>query len=119
VPTGAHAPIYWRFDLNPATNPYLIERLGVNAAMNSGAIYTDDRFYLVPRMEGNDRKSFFALCESPNGVDNFRFLARPITFDDPDDPGTNLDDMRLVAHEDGWTYGIFCVERRPKVTPQT
>lgn len=117
VLTGAHAPVYWRFDLNPATNPFLIERLGVNAAMNSGAMYLDGRFYLVPRMEGNDRKSFFALCESPNGVDHFRFRDRPITFDDSDDPGTNLYDMRLVEHEDGWIYGIFCVERRPKDAP--
>jgi len=117
VLTGQHAPVYWRFDLNPATNPYLIQRLGVNAAMNSGAIYLNDRFYLVPRMEGQDRKSFFALCESPNGIDNFRFHDRPIVFEDSDDPGTNLYDMRLVPHEDGWIYGIFCVERRPKDAP--
>lgn len=118
VLTAAHAPVYWRVDLNPASNPLLLERLGVNAAMNSGAMYLDDRFFLVPRMEGRDRKSFFALCESRTGVDGFRFHDRPIRFEESDRPGTNLYDMRLVAHEDGWIYGLFCVERRPADAPE-
>lgn len=117
VLTHQHAPVYWRYDVNPATNPHLIERLGVNAAMNSGAIYMDDTFYLVPRMEGVDRKSFFAIAESSNGVDNFRFWDRPLEIPELPDDGTNLYDMRLVQHEDGWIYGIFCVERRPDDAP--
>ncbi len=117
VLTGEHAPIFWRYDLDPATNPRGLERLGVNAAMNSGAIYLDGKFYLVPRMEGNDRKSFFALAESDNGVDNFRFHDDPLLIPPLENDGTNLYDMRLVQHEDGWIYGIFCVERRPGDAP--
>jgi len=117
VLTAAHAPVFWRYDLNPETNPFLIERLGVNAAMNSGAMYKDGRFYLVPRMEGLDRKSFFAIAESPNGIDNFRFWDRPVEIPELENDGTNLYDMRLVEHEDGWIYGIFCVESRPADAP--
>jgi len=117
VLTNEHTPVFWRYDLNPETNPFLIERLGVNAAMNSGAIYLDEKFYLVPRMEGHDRKSFFAIAESTNGIDNFRFWDEPLTIPELPDDGTNLYDMRLVQHEDGWIYGIFCVERRPADAP--
>jgi len=117
VLTGEHAPVYWKYDLSEATNPRLIERLGVNAAMNSGAIYLNGKFYLIPRMEGNDRKSFFALAESENGIDNFRFHDMPVLIPETDHPATNMYDMRLVEHEDGWIYGIFCVERRPKDAP--
>jgi len=117
VLTHAHAPVFWRYDLNPETNPHLIERLGVNAAMNSGALYWNGRFYLVPRMEAVDRKSFFAIAESPNGIDNFRFRDRPLAIPELENDGTNLYDMRLVEHEDGWIYGIFCVEDRPGDAP--
>ncbi len=117
VLTNEHTPIYWRYDLNEETNPKLIERLGVNAAMNSGAIYLNGKFYLVPRMEGNDRKSFFALVESDNGIDNFRFHDYPVLIPEIGTPATNMYDMRLVQHEDGWIYGIFCVERRPEGAP--
>jgi 4-O-beta-D-mannosyl-D-glucose phosphorylase len=117
VLTPAHTPVHWRFDLNPQSNPHLIERLGVNAVMNSGALYKNGRFYLVPRIEGVDRKSFFAVAESPNGIDNFRFHERPLAIPELDNDGTNLYDMRLVEHEDGWIYGIFCVESRPADAP--
>jgi len=117
VLTDEHAPVYWRYDINPETNPFLIERLGVNAAMNSGAMYWKGKFYLVPRMEGNDRKSFFAIAESDNGIDNFRFRDKPLALPELEDDGTNLYDMRLVEHEDGWIYGIFCVEDRPVDAP--
>lgn len=114
VLTREHAPVYWRYDLNPGTNPRLLERLGMNAAMNSGAIYLDGKFFLVPRMEGVDRKSFFALAESPTGIDNFRFHDHPILIPEHDNPATNMYDMRLTEHEDGWIYGVFCVERKDR-----
>lgn len=117
VLTHDHAPVYWRFDINPATNPRLLERLGVNGVMNSGAIYLDGKFFLVPRIEGVDRKSIFGLAESPTGIDNFRFHDHPILIPDSDDPATNMYDMRLTLHEDGWIYGVFCVERRAKDAP--
>lgn len=119
VLTRDHVPLFWRFDLNPETNPRLIERLGINATMNSGAIFLDGKFYLVPRMEGIDRKSFFAIAESPNGIDNFRFWQKPLLLPEFENEGTNLYDMRLVQHEDGWIYGIFCVERRAKGAPES
>lgn len=112
VLTAAHAPVHWRFDLNPQTNPFLLERIGVNAAFNSGAILWRGKIVLVVRVEGNDRKSFFALAESDNGVDNFRFRDYPIELPQTNDPDTNVYDMRLVQHEDGWIYGLFCTERR-------
>ena len=112
VLTAAHAPLEWRYDLNPATNPYLMERIGVNAVFNAGAIKWKGKYVVVARVEGNDRKSFFAVAESPNGVDNFRFWDRPITLPEWGEPATNVYDMRLTAHEDGWIYGIFCVERK-------
>ena len=111
VLTGDHAPLSWRYDLNPATNPGLLERIGVNAAMNSGAIHHDGRVLLMPRMEGVDRKSFFGLAESENGLDNFRFVGGPIVMPALDDAETNHYDMRLVKHEDGRIYGMFCVEK--------
>ena len=117
IVTAAHTPIEWRYDLNPATNPYLMERIGINAALNSGAIKWNGKYILVVRVEGNDRKSFFAIAESPNGVDNFRFWDEPITLPETDEPDTNVYDMRLTAHEDGWIYGVFCSERKDPAAP--
>ncbi len=118
VLTGAHAPLTWRYDLNPATNPHLMERFGINAAFNAGAMKHNGKYLLVARVEGNDRKSFFAIAESPNGVDNFRFWDNPITMPETADPDINVYDMRLTKHEDGWIYGVFCSERKdPKAQP--
>ena len=114
VLTAAHTPVFWRYDLNESTNPFLMERIGMNATMNAGAIKWNDKYLMVVRVEGADRKSFFAIAESPNGIDNFRFWEYPITMPDNDDPATNIYDMRLIAHEDGWIYGIFCAERFDK-----
>lgn len=111
VVTHEHIPLEWRYDLNPASNPYCLERIGVNACMNSGAIKWNGKYLLMVRVEGFDRKSFFAIAESPNGVDNFRFWERPVNLPDIDPEETNVYDMRLTAHEDGWVYGIFCSER--------
>lgn len=110
--TAQHTPLFWRYDLNPETNPYLMERFGINAAFNSGAIKLDDKYLLVVRVEGADRKSFFAVAESPNGIDNFRFWERPIRMPETAVPDVNVYDMRLVQHEDGWIYGLFCTERK-------
>ena len=110
--TAAHAPLEWRYDLDPATNPFLMERIGIHAAFNSGAIKWGDKYVLVVRVEADDRKSFFAVAESPNGIDNFRFWPRPITLPEYGEPATNVYDMRLTRHEDGWIYGLFCVERK-------
>ena len=116
--TGEHAPLFWRYDLDEKTNPYLMERFGIHATLNSGAIKWNGKYVLVVRVEGADRKSFFAVAESPNGVDNFRFWDRPITMPEWGEPATNVYDMRLTAHEDGWIYGIFCVERKdPAAAP--
>ena len=116
--TADHAPLFWRYDLNQETNPYLMERFGIHATFNSGAIKWKGKYVLVVRVEGADRKSFFAVAESPNGVDNFRFWDRPITMPEYGEPATNVYDMRLTAHEDGWIYGIFCVERKdPDAAP--
>lgn len=112
VLTREHTPIHWRFDLNKETNPYFMERLGINAVMNSGAIYLNGKFYLVARVEGNDRKSFFAVAESDNGIDNFRFWDYPILLPDTCPEETNVYDMRLTRHEDGWIYGVFCSESK-------
>ena len=118
VLTAEHAPLFWRYDLNRETNPYLMERFGIHAAFNSGAIRWNGKYVLVVRVEGADRKSFFAVAESPDGVDNFRFWDRPITMPEYGEPATNVYDMRLTAHEDGWIYGIFCVERKdPSAAP--
>jgi 4-O-beta-D-mannosyl-D-glucose phosphorylase len=118
VLTAQHTPLFWRYDLNPKTNPYLMERFGINAVFNAGAIRLNDRYYLAARVEGLDRKSFFAIAESPNGIDNFRFWDHPIEIPAAGEPDTNVYDMRLVQHEDGWIYGIFCTERRdPQAHP--
>ena len=110
--TGDHAPLFWRYDLDEKTNPFLMERFGIHAAFNSGAIKWGDQYVLVVRVEAADRKSFFAVAQSPNGVDNFRFWDRPITMPEYGEPATNVYDMRLTRHEDGWIYGLFCVERK-------
>ncbi len=112
VLTAEHAPLEWRYDFNRERNPYLMERFGIHATLNSGAIKWNGRYVLVVRVEAADRKSFFAVAESPNGVDNFTFWPRPITMPEWGEPATNVYDMRLTAHEDGWIYGIFCVERK-------
>ena len=117
VVTPAHTPLFWRYDLDPATNPFLMERLGVNATFNSGAMLWQDKYLLVVRTEGNDRKSFFAIAESPNGVDHFRFWDYPVRLPETADPDTNVYDMRLTAHEDGWIYGLFCTERKDSTRP--
>jgi 4-O-beta-D-mannosyl-D-glucose phosphorylase len=118
VLTGAHAPLEWRYDLNPATNPHLMERFGINAAFNAGAMKFNGKYVLAVRVEGYDRKSFFAIAESPNGIDNFRFWDYPVTMPETDDQDTNVYDMRLTQHEDGWIYGLFCSERKdPKAAP--
>ena len=110
--TADHAPIHWKYDLDETTNPFLMERLGVNATFNSGAILWEGKYLLVVRVEGVDRKSFFAIAESVNGVDNFEFWDYPIDLPQTEDPDTNVYDMRLVKHEDGWIYGLFCTERK-------
>ena len=117
VLTAAHAPLEWRYDFDPATNPYLMERFGIHAAFNSGAIKLNGRYYMVVRVEGADRKSFFAVAESDRGMDGFRFWERPVTMPEYGEPATNIYDMRLIAHEDGWIYGIFCVERKDPSAP--
>ncbi|MGZ3821911.1 MAG: glycosidase, partial [Mucilaginibacter sp.] len=119
VLTAAHAPVFWRYDLNPKTNPYLMERFGINAAFNAGAIKWGNKYLLVARVEGLDRKSFFAVAESPNGVDNFTFWDYPIDLPETDDQDTNVYDMRLTEHEDGWIYGLFCTERRDPEAPES
>jgi len=105
-------PVEWRYDLNKDTNPYFQERLGINAVMNSGAIYLNGKYYLVARIEGADRKSFFGVAESDNGVDNFKFVGKPILFEDTCPEETNVYDMRLTKHEDGYIYGVFCSESK-------
>jgi 4-O-beta-D-mannosyl-D-glucose phosphorylase len=117
VLTAAHAPIIWRYDLDRTTNPFLLERIAVNAAFNAGAILHEGKYLVVARVEGADRKSFFAVAESPNGIDNFRFWDYPILMPETADPDTNVYDMRLVKHEDGWIYGLFCTERKDPKTP--
>jgi 4-O-beta-D-mannosyl-D-glucose phosphorylase len=118
VLTAAHAPLTWRYDLNPATNPLLLERLGVNAAFNAGAMLWKGKVVVAARVEGNDRKSFFAIAESPNGIDHFTFWDYPVRMpEDAKDPETNVYDMRLTEHEDGWIYGLFCAERKDPAAP--
>ena len=112
VLTREHAPLHWRFDLNKETNPYFMERLGINAVMNSGAIELDGKFYLVARVEGNDRKSFFAVAESDSPVEGFRFWDYPVVLPDTCPEETNVYDMRLTKHEDGYIYGVFCSESK-------
>jgi 4-O-beta-D-mannosyl-D-glucose phosphorylase len=118
VLTRDHFPLEWRYDFNPETNPYFMERIGFNAAFNAGAIKWKDKYLLAVRGEGNDRKSFFAIAESPNGVDHFRFWERPITMPGTGDPDTNVYDIRLTRHEDGYIYGVFCTERKDPGAPE-
>ncbi|GAB5459009.1 MAG: 4-O-beta-D-mannosyl-D-glucose phosphorylase [Henriciella sp.] len=117
VITADHIPLNWKYDFNPATNPFLMERLGINATLNSGALFWQGKYTLVVRVEGNDRKSFFAIAESENGVDTFKFREAPISMPETDDPDTNVYDMRLTRHEDGWIYGLFCTERKDHTQP--
>lgn len=112
VLTREHIPLTWRYDLDKESNPYFMERLGINAVMNSGAIMLNGKYYLVVRIEGNDRKSFFGVAESDNGIDNFRFWDYPILFEDTCPEETNVYDMRLTQHEDGYIYGVFCSESK-------
>lgn len=119
VLTNEHIPLEWRFDLNYETNPNLLERIGVNAVFNSGALYHDGKFVLVPRVEGCDRKSYFAVCESDNGIDNFKFRKYPVRLPVYGEEDTNVYDMRLTKHEDGWIYGLFCSERKDKSVNDT
>jgi 4-O-beta-D-mannosyl-D-glucose phosphorylase len=112
VLTARHTPVFWRYDLNEKTNPFLMERFGINVVLNAGAIKLNGKFMLVARVEGNDRKSFFAVAESDNGIDKFRFWDYPVMMPETIIPDTNVYDMRLVQHEDGWIYGVFCTERK-------
>lgn len=111
VITRDHIPLHWRYDFNPQTNPFFLERIGFNSTMNAGALYWKEKYLLFIRVEGTDRKSFFAIAESKNGLDNFRFWDRPISVPDTDPDETNIYDMRLTVHEDGWVYGVFCSEK--------
>lgn len=115
--TADHVPLMWRYDFNPITNPFLQERIGANATCNSGAIKWNGKYLLIVRVEGNDRKSFFAIAESYNGIDNFRFWDEPVALPETENPDTNVYDMRLTAHEDGWIYGVFCSERKDPAAP--
>lgn len=112
VVTKEHIPLTWRYDFNPLTNPLFLERIAFNSTMNAGALYWQGKYLLFVRVEGADRKSFFAIAESENGVDNFRFWDQPLVLPDLDQEETNVYDIRLTAHEDGWVYGIFCSEKR-------
>jgi len=112
VLTAEHTPLSWRYDLDPKTNPFLMERFGINSVLNAGAIKWNNKYLLMPRVEGADRKSFFAIAESENGIDNFKFWEYPVIIPETDEPDTNIYDMRLVQHEDGWIYGLFCTERK-------
>ena len=123
--TAEHTPLEWRYDFSEQDNPYLMQRIMMNAVLNSGAIKLDGRYLLVCRVEGADRKSFFAVAESPNGIDQWRFWEEPVTMPEaPSDshqggenPATNVYDMRLTQHEDGWIYGVFCAERHDDAQP--
>lgn len=117
VLTAEHTPLHWRYDLNYDNNPFLMQRIGINATFNSGAIYLDGKYILAVRVEGWDRKSFFAIAESLEGTGNFRFRDRPVTLPETEEPDTNVYDMRLVQHEDGWIYGLFCAERKDPAAP--
>ncbi len=111
VLTAEHVPLEWKYDFSEQDNPYLMQRIMCNATLNAGAIKWQGKYCLVVRVEGADRKSYFAVAESPNGIDNFRFWEEPITMPDDVVPATNIYDMRLTQHEDGWIYGVFCAER--------
>lgn len=115
--TAEHAPLIWRYDFNEESNPYFAERIGVNGVFNPGAIELNGKFYIIARVEGHDRKSFFAVAESSSGVDGFRFWDHPVVLPETADPDINVYDMRLVQHEDGWIYGLFCSERKDPAAP--
>jgi 4-O-beta-D-mannosyl-D-glucose phosphorylase len=117
VLTAAHVPIEWRYDCNETTNPFLMERFGINAVFNAGAMFWNGKYILAARVEGYDRKSFFAIAQSDNGIDGFTFWDTPVLLPETEEPDTNVYDMRLVQHEDGWIYGLFCTERRQKGVP--
>ena len=117
VVTAAHTPLFWRYDMNPLSNPCLMERMGINATLNSGAIELDNKILLAVRVEGWDRKSFIAVAESPNGIDHFKFWDYPMVIPETDDPETNIYDMRLTQHTDGWIYGVFCAEKKDPNAP--
>jgi len=117
VITAEHTPLYWKYDFNPDNNPFLMERFGINAAFNAGAMKYDGKYVLVVRVEGNDRKSFFAIARSDSPTEGFEFDEYPILMPETDVPDTNLYDMRLIEHEDGWIYGIFCTERKDTRVP--
>lgn len=117
VLTAAHTPINWRYDLNASTNPYLLERFGINAVFNAGAIKFNNKYLVVARVEGVDRKSFFAVAESADGINNFAFWDYPVDLPQTEQPDTNVYDMRLTNHQDGWIYGLFCTERRDPAAP--
>jgi 4-O-beta-D-mannosyl-D-glucose phosphorylase len=116
--TAGHIPVYWKYDYDPDRNPYCMQRIGINSVFNAGAVKLNNKYLLVARVEGWDRKSFFAVAESLNGTDNFRFRERPITMPEIDEPDVNVYDMRLTLHEDGWIYGIFCTERKDPDAPK-
>ncbi len=116
--TAAHVPLHWRYDFNPQTNPYFMERIGMNAVFNAGAMKFKNKYIVVARVEGADRKSFFAIAESENGIDHFKFWDRPIDLPQTDNPDINVYDMRLTLHEDGWIYGIYCTERKDTNAPK-
>ena len=118
VLTSDHIPLTWRYDMNEKTNPFLLERIGINAVLNPGAIKWKDKYLLMARVEGVDRKSFFAIAESDNGIDQFRFRDRPVTMPSLNNQETNFYDVRLTAHEDGWIYGLFCTEMRDPAAPE-
>ena len=117
VLTAGHVPFFWKYDLNAETNPYLMERFGINAVFNSGAIKWNDKYILIARVEAANRKSFFAVAESANGIDNFRFWDYPVVMPETEKADTNIYDIRLVQHEDGWIYGLFCTERKDPAAP--
>lgn len=117
--TAAHTPLFWRYDLDERTNPYLMERFGINGVFNAGAIKWKDRYAIMARVEGRDRKSFFAIADSPNGIDNFRFWDSPVHMPGTGSPETNIYDIRLTRHEDGYVYGLFCTERRDPSAPSS
>ena len=116
--TADHIPLNWRYDLSPDTNPYCMERIGVNSAFNAGAIKYNGKYLLAVRVEGWDRKSFFAIAESPNGIDQFKFWKKPVRLPETHDPDINVYDIRLTQHEDGWVYGVFCTERKDPHAPE-
>ena len=118
VITADHTPLFWRYDMNWSSNPYLMERMGINAAFNSGAIEWNDKICLMVRVEGWDRKSFFAVAESSNGIDHFRFREYPVIMPETNNPDINIYDMRLTHHQDGWIYGVFCTERKDPTAPR-